>query len=1503
MTNCFKIKKYWILTFCLVLCSLATFAQDLSDQQIGFDVARTTTMLKEHGVKEQDMDREIALTREMQKSLFVISEKISNEIKSKIIKGQIINNKSSGKGLVTAKVSDIEREALVALYKSTNGSKWENTERLWDVNNPNSDVSTWFGVRVFNGSVISLYLNNNNLDGFIPKEIGALKSLTYLSLAYNKLIGELPSTIGNLKSLQFLSLNFNQFSGKIPQEMNFLKDLKSLGLGTNQFTGELPTDFMDSVDLEWLGLAGNNFEGTIPSGIFKMNNLKFLQLQNCQFSGFPVEIGTMPLLEHFYLHRNKLQGKIPSQIGSYKNLIMFELQDNQLSGGIPPEFGNLLNLNSLRVYSNKLSGPIPKIFTSLAKLKSLNFSYNNFRFVDFFDEYQTNMSKFLDFSYIWQSKTDSEKTVAGVSGNTVTLTMCEDGRYVPNVDTFQWFKNGVAVTDVSINNRSYTISNLSAANAGDYYCVSKNPQITDLTLQRHPIHLSVTNCTPKEGELKVMSEKLSVNETVNFSFLEMVQAVGGKTISALANKDSLPGTKYTWTITDETGKEVSKQETTTTSYGYAFTTPGKYLVKLDIIDENGCPANIPAKEVIIKAQVLCLNENILFSFETTAPNLSYVWTSTNAAGVVVNSSMPSPSSLYNVSFAIPGDYTITMVATDTATQCSETFIKKVTVASCAPTYCTKVHFNFNFKIPDIKKGFGGLVLNLDSRMNIANGIVDFMKNSTNKKLFATTFDLSDKGTINAVIVNKEITVSPGDVYKVGTTNDISNNKPTVIRIQDQTFSNSFTTLINNGILKNTSLKKEDPVDVSFFIISEDHNTATLDGAKRAYQDLLASGKAKKIFFVLVNEGKFSYITKRVGLPAKKTFITPVEFLTEMMGSVPVNYSDTNSILSSDYVQFSKLDIAKVGFKEVLTTFLEKGHKDVLALCVDVQSCTKDNKNTPVLKKLLLNLANKLKDIPDGSDANTYAQKEIAAFAPYTVDKKPIIYNVINTASTISFSFSESGLENDVQLPKPVSGSIVDIDLSQYTDATTKTPVITAFSNGKSDATNGFVRNIDFCIKELSCVSHVALVLDESGSIDSSEMNKIKKQLKRFVYQQGVTNEKIGSNIHVSLTGMSDSDTNTRTDYVEPIKASTDILVLGKFYDWIDNLGMRNGQTTGISASSDYWKSGLDGALSYTLKPDVVIMITDGCQTADVTTLKTTMSRFNNAKGSSPESPHLYVVGIENGFYVDRPSTGKTLDRNEDPNYNPALQKRSLTGKVAARLTKSLHYLLGFPETEFPVSSIIDFKNATYFGHDNFNLLASDETYFSDKLIDNEIICGTSAVKDFCDDCFSFKPEPGHEYLISAWVKEESFTQVKSYMNSAINIVFYRQKEALDVPGHIIATETANPSGEIIDGWQRIVWKFKVPTTTITIGFSLENKSASIPVYFDDIRIHPLTGSIKSFVYDPETFKLMSELDENNYSTFYEYDNEGGLVRVKKETAKGVKTIQETRSGSYINTKE
>lgn len=167
----------------------------------------------------------------------------------------------------------------------------------------------------------------------------------------------------------------------------------------------------------------------------------------------------------------------------------------------------------------------------------------------------------------------------------------------------------------------------------------------------------------------------------------------------------------------------------------------------------------------------------------------------------------------------------------------------------------------------------------------------------------------------------------------------------------------------------------------------------------------------------------------------------------------------------------------------------------------------------------------------------------------------------------------------------------------------------------------------------------------------------------------------------------------------------------------------------------------------------------------------------------------------------------------------------------------------------------------------------------------------------CYNCTSFDLLKDEKYLVSAWVREEyendPHRQFKNYENSAVSIGF------TGIDGNFLTAPVQFfPSGEIIDGWQRIVGEFVVPTDVDDIHIELLNLNQDGKVaYFDDVRVLPSKGNMKSFVYDQKTQRLMAELDENNYSTFYEYDLEGGLIRVKKETERGVFTIQETRSGN------
>ncbi|MCI5059424.1 MAG: hypothetical protein MRY83_25145 [Flavobacteriales bacterium] len=166
-----------------------------------------------------------------------------------------------------------------------------------------------------------------------------------------------------------------------------------------------------------------------------------------------------------------------------------------------------------------------------------------------------------------------------------------------------------------------------------------------------------------------------------------------------------------------------------------------------------------------------------------------------------------------------------------------------------------------------------------------------------------------------------------------------------------------------------------------------------------------------------------------------------------------------------------------------------------------------------------------------------------------------------------------------------------------------------------------------------------------------------------------------------------------------------------------------------------------------------------------------------------------------------------------------------------------------------------------------------------------IVDDAGCVSAPCEDCIgSFAPTPGKKYILEAWSKQANAgPTTTNYDDPEISLNFQ--------PSGSVGP--FKPSGIIIDGWQRIEEEFVIPVNATQLSLNLG--SAGGDVYFDDIRIYPFDGNAKSYVYDPVSLRLVAELDERNYATFYEYDEEGKLTRVKKETERGVMTIQETRT--------
>ena len=100
---------------------------------------------------------------------------------------------SSGKGTI----SPTEREALMTLYKGTDGDHWKNNDGWLG---PPGTECEWYGISCFEPragtpTVTALDLGENDLKGTIPDKLSQLTNLESLSLFGNQLVGKVPESL------------------------------------------------------------------------------------------------------------------------------------------------------------------------------------------------------------------------------------------------------------------------------------------------------------------------------------------------------------------------------------------------------------------------------------------------------------------------------------------------------------------------------------------------------------------------------------------------------------------------------------------------------------------------------------------------------------------------------------------------------------------------------------------------------------------------------------------------------------------------------------------------------------------------------------------------------------------------------------------------------------------------------------------------------------------------------------------------------------------------------------------------------------------------------------------------------------------------------------------------------------------------------------------------------------------------------------------------------------
>lgn len=329
-----------------------------------------------------------------------------------------------------------DREILVKIYESMNGSNWKGSEATnWLSEKP---IGEWEGVKANDeGRVIALRIAGDHVNGILPAEIGGLTALEQLfvfvrecdapnvipkeirrltklnnlsltvhtkpkmdkpvlpdlstlvdlkKLYLKGFGGVIPENISQLSKLQVLGLH--GYEGKIPESICQLADLTELSIsmpnqpvnGLPECVGRLSKLTLLKVDFS-IGSVGGNKEpiGKFPESIWDLTNLEYLTMNTLSNSGGPIpgdKVAKMTNLKSVTIVNCGLTGKLPVELFASGKLIGLGFYQNKLTGSIPSEIGTCLNLATLRLNQNQLTGKIPAELAKCVKLTVCDLSGN-----------------------------------------------------------------------------------------------------------------------------------------------------------------------------------------------------------------------------------------------------------------------------------------------------------------------------------------------------------------------------------------------------------------------------------------------------------------------------------------------------------------------------------------------------------------------------------------------------------------------------------------------------------------------------------------------------------------------------------------------------------------------------------------------------------------------------------------------------------------------------------------------------------------------------------------------------------------------------------------------------------------------------------------------------------------------------------------------------------------------------------------------------------------------
>ncbi|MCG8386860.1 MAG: hypothetical protein MJA30_15025, partial [Cytophagales bacterium] len=419
--------------------------------------------------------------------------------------------------------------ALVQFYQSTNGDSWVNNGQ-WLT----GTIDTWNGVGLASQRVDTLRFLSNNLTGTFPGEITQLSSLRVLSISDNPgMSGRIPASISNLSELRSLTLSGNGLDGTIPPSLGDLTNLQSLSLNELKISGTIPGSIYSLSRLRELNISSDSLQGQLSNNIGNLTQLTFLSISGTQISGsLPSSLANIPNLNFLSIFNNRnLGGVISSPIWGLENLEFFIVANNAIEGSISSEISSARELRQLFLSNNRFEGVVPTELSTLDSLESVGLNGNRFTGLPDMSQMeslsllavQDNFLTFEDiepnlvlreqgkiFTYAPQKPVYDSIVISAKTGSRIIM----KGEVGGSANVYQWFKDG----EIAINGttRDLTLGDLVVADSGSYYSEITSAIVTDLTLERNPVRLQVTENEPVLFCQQVMLDAAILDTTATY---------------------------------------------------------------------------------------------------------------------------------------------------------------------------------------------------------------------------------------------------------------------------------------------------------------------------------------------------------------------------------------------------------------------------------------------------------------------------------------------------------------------------------------------------------------------------------------------------------------------------------------------------------------------------------------------------------------------------------------------------------------------------------------------------------------------------------------------------------------------------------------------------------------------------------------------------------------------------------------------------------------------------